>query len=125
PSTRPRRPDPGRLIFLPQNPVGLAVPPRRDAERLGPGVGVALALDADEHGRGGVLVGFRVAPGLVLADPQVEAIATHGRLDAAVAGRAAGVRRQVPGDAVGDEVGAPPRPPPPPDRLDRRPPLAV
>src|SRR5262249_61106621 len=57
---RRRRDEPDRLVILAQHLVGLAVPPGRGAERLRPGIGVALALDADEHGGGGVLVGLRI-----------------------------------------------------------------
>ena len=48
-----------------------------------------------------------IAAVLVLADPEIEAIAGHERLDPAVAGRAAVVERQVAIDDVGDEIGAP------------------
>ena len=47
-----------------------------------------------------------IAPGLVLADPQIEAVAGHERLDPAVAGRAAVVEGQIAVDRVGDQVGA-------------------
>jgi hypothetical protein len=43
----------------------------------------------------------------VLADPEIEGVAGHERLDAAEAGRAAVVERQVAVDDVGHEVGAP------------------
>src|SRR5262249_22913684 len=76
-----------RLVALTKPLVGVAVPPRRGAERFRPGIGVALALDADQHGGGGVLVRLGIAAGLVLADPQIEAVAGHERLDPAVAGR--------------------------------------
>src|SRR5262249_5857334 len=69
-----RRPQADRLVVLPQHLVGPAVLPRRGAERLRPRVGVALALDAHEHRRRGVLVRLGVAAGLVLADPHVEAV---------------------------------------------------
>src|SRR5262249_2538634 len=74
---------------LAQHLVGLAVPPRRGAERLRPGIGVALALDADQHRGRGVLVRLGIAAGLVLADPQIEAVAGHERLDPAGARPAA------------------------------------
>src|SRR5262245_60765991 len=96
-----------RLVVLAQHLVDLAVPPRRGAERFRPGIGVALALDADQHGGRGVLVRLGIAAGLVLADPQIEAVAGHERLDPAVAGRAAVVERQVGVDDVGNEIGAP------------------
>ena len=47
-----------------------------------------------------------IAAGLVLADPEIEAVAGHERLDAAVAGRAAVIERQLAVDDVGHEVGA-------------------
>jgi hypothetical protein len=52
-----------RLVILAQHPIGLAVVPRRHAERFRPTVGIALSLDADEHRRGGVLVPQRIAEG--------------------------------------------------------------
>src|SRR5262249_26475714 len=61
-----------RLVVLAQHLVGLAVPPRRGAERFRPGIGVALALDADQHGGGGVLVRLGIAAGLVPAHPPIE-----------------------------------------------------
>src|SRR6202030_2270966 len=45
-----------RLVILAQDFVALAVLPRRGTERFRPRVGVALALDADEHGGRSVLV---------------------------------------------------------------------
>src|SRR5262249_13189718 len=66
---RRRRDETDRLIVLAEHLVGLAVFPRRGAERFRPRVGVALALDADEHRRRLVLVRLGVAAGLVLADP--------------------------------------------------------
>src|SRR5262249_24483695 len=80
-AARRRRDQPDRLVVLAPHLVGLAVPPRRGAERFRPGIGVALALDADQHGGGGVLVRLGIAAGLVLADPQIEAVAGHERLD--------------------------------------------
>src|SRR5262249_3924103 len=120
-----RRDQPDRLVVLAQHLVGLAVPPRRGAERFRPGIGVALALDADQDGGGGVLVRLGIAAGLVLADPQIEAVGGHERLDPAVAGRAAGVGRAGGGgereggvDEVGNEIGAPHREPADRIRLD-------
>src|SRR4051812_17105718 len=46
--------------------------PRCYAQALGPSVGVALALDADEDGGRGVRMRFGIAPVLVLADPEIE-----------------------------------------------------
>src|SRR6202040_992612 len=43
-----------RLVILAQDFVGLAVVPRRGAEHFRPRVGVALAFDANQHGRGSV-----------------------------------------------------------------------
>src|SRR5262249_15919544 len=84
-----------RLIVLTEHLVGAAVLPGCHGERIRPGIGVALAFDADEHGRRSVLVRLGIAAALVLADPQIEAVAGHRRLDAAVAGRAPVVERQV------------------------------
>ena len=95
-----------RLVILAENPVGFAVLPRSGAERVRPSVGVALTLDADEHGGGGVLVRLRVPPSLVLADPQIKAVARHERLDPSVAGRAAVIEWQVGVDDVRNEIGA-------------------
>src|SRR6202035_2881701 len=53
-----------RLVVLAQDLVGFAVLPGRGAERFRPRIGVALALDADEHRRGGMLVRLRIASGL-------------------------------------------------------------
>src|SRR5204862_3318250 len=92
---RRRRDETNRLVVLAQNLVGSAILPRRGAKRFGPRIGVALALDADEHGGRLVLVRLGIAPGLVLPDPDVEAVIGHLRLDAAIAGRAAVVERQL------------------------------
>src|SRR5580692_10659817 len=78
-----------RLVILAQNFIRLAVLPRRGAEHFRPRIGVALAFDADEHGGGGVLVRLGIAAGLVLADPQIETVLGHRRLDPPIAGRAA------------------------------------
>src|SRR5579864_7160355 len=82
-----------RLIVLAQHAVGLAVLPWGEAEAVRPGVSITLALDADEHGGGSVPVSLRIAPGLVLPDPQIEAVAAHRRLDPPIAGRAAVIER--------------------------------
>src|SRR5262249_59850147 len=81
-----------RLVILAQDLVRPAVPPGRGAQRFRPCIGVDLALDADKHGGRGVLVRLGIAAGLVLAYPEIEAIAGHERLDPAVAGRPAGKR---------------------------------
>src|SRR5262249_51092564 len=96
-----------RLVVDPLDEMRLTVPPRRDASMLRPRVGVALALDADEHGRRSVSVGLGVAAVLMLADPEVESIARHKRLDAAESGRAAVVERQIAIDDIRNEVGSP------------------
>src|SRR5262245_26924250 len=83
------------LVILAQNLVGPAILPRCRAERLGPGVGVALAFDADEHRGRLVLVRLGIASGLVLADPDIEPVVGHLRLDAAIAGRTAIIERQL------------------------------
>src|SRR5262249_49936481 len=95
------------LVILAQHLVGLAILPGRGAERFRPRVGVALALDADEDRCRLVLVRLRIAPGLVLADPHVETVVRHLRLDAAIAGRAPVIERQLGIDDVGDEIGPP------------------
>src|SRR5712671_3317548 len=79
-ATGRRRDKTDRLVVDPLDEVRLAVLPRCDAGMFGPRVGVALALYADEHGRGSVGVGLRVAAVLVLADPQIERVAGHERL---------------------------------------------
>src|SRR5262249_58742608 len=101
-----------RLVIRAQAFVRPAVPPRRGAERFRPCIGVAPALDADEHGGGGVLVRLGIAAGLVLAYPEIEAIAGHERLDPAVAGRAAVIERKLGGGAVRGEGVAPHSEPP-------------
>ena len=53
-----------------------------------------------------MFVRLGVAAGLVLSDPDIEAVAGHLRLDPAVTGRAAIVERQVAIDDVGDDIGA-------------------
>src|SRR6516165_10425389 len=80
--------DADRLVILAIDLVGLAVLPRRHPDRARPCVGVALALDADEHRGRSVGVGLGVAPGDVLADELVEYVAGERWLEAAVAGRA-------------------------------------
>src|SRR6266851_4753667 len=111
-ATRRRRDEANRLVVDPLDEVRLAIAPRRNAGMFRPRVGVPLALYADEHGRGGVGVGFGIAAVLVLADPQIERIAGHERLDAAPARRAAVVERQVAVDDIRYEVGAPHGEPP-------------
>ena len=96
-----------RLVVDALDLLGLAVLPRRHAVPLRPGVGVAVALQADQHGGRGVGVRLGIAADLVLADPQIEGVAGHERLDAAPADRAAVVERQVAIDDVGHEIGAP------------------
>src|SRR5579862_1877387 len=93
PAHRRRRDEADRLIILAQDFVGLAVLPRRGAERFWPCVGVALALDANEHCGRGVLMRFRITAGFMLTDPQIKSVLRHRRLDAAVAGRAAVIER--------------------------------
>src|SRR3984957_2558693 len=106
-AARRRRHHADRLIVDAFDFVHLAVLPRRQTEALGPSVGVALALDADQHRRRSVSVGLRVVAVLVLADPQIERIAGHERLDPTPARRAAIVERQVAIDDVGDEIRPP------------------
>src|SRR5262245_51353074 len=90
---RGRGDEPDRLVFLAQDLVGLAGLPWLRAERFRPGIGVALALHAHEHRGRGVLVCLRIAAGLVLADPDIEAVARHRRLDPPVAGRTSVIER--------------------------------
>ena len=104
---RRRRHHAAELVVLALDLVLVAVPPGLRAERRRPGVGVARALDADQHRGRRVLVRLRVAPGLVMADPEIEAVARHRRLHAAVAGRAPVIQRQFRVDDVGDEIRAP------------------
>src|SRR5688572_29070988 len=86
-----------RLIILPQHLVAVTVFPWGHAQRFGPGIGVALALDRDQHRGRMVLVRLGIAAGLVLADESVEAVAAHVRLDPAIARRAAVIERQFGG----------------------------
>src|SRR2546430_5660008 len=69
---------PDRLVVDALHFVHAAVLPRRDAQPLGPGVGVALALHADEHRGRGVRVSLRVAAVLLPARPGVEAVGGPG-----------------------------------------------
>src|SRR5262245_13434760 len=87
--------------------VGMAVLPGRDAVAFGPGIGIALALEADQHRRRRVRMRLGIAAVLVLADPEIERVAGHERLDPAPAGRAPVVERQVAIDDVRDEIRAP------------------
>ena len=103
---RRRRHHADRLVVDALDLALLAVLPRRDAQALRPRVGVALALEADQHRRRSVRVRLGIAAVLVLPDPQIEHVAGHERLDTAEAGRAAVVERQVAVDDVGNEIGA-------------------
>src|SRR5215203_6665052 len=94
-ATWSRRHHPDRLIVDTLDQVGLAVLPWRDARVLGPGVGVALPPQTNQHRRGGVRVSLGIAAVLVLGDPEVERVAGHERLHPAIAGRAAVIQRQV------------------------------
>src|SRR3954469_11159107 len=73
--------------------IAFAFLPRVHAVPLRPGVGVALAGQADEHRRRGVRMRLGVAPHLVLADPEIELVVGHEGLDAAPTGRAPVVER--------------------------------
>ena len=106
-AARRRRHHADRLVVDALDLARFAVLPRRHAVPLRPGVGVALALEADEHRGRGVRVRLGIAAVLVLADPEIERVAGHERLDAAEAGRAAVVERQVAVDDVGNEIRAP------------------
>src|SRR5262245_45916696 len=85
----------------------LAVLPRRHAAAFRPSVGVTVGFQADQHGRRSVRVRLGIAADLVLADPEIERVAGHERLDPAPADRAAVVERQVAIDDIRHEVGAP------------------
>src|SRR5262249_49934384 len=50
-AARRRRHHPNRLVIHALDLIGFTVLPRRDAEMLGPGIGVAFAFDADQHRR--------------------------------------------------------------------------
>src|SRR3954452_11505549 len=102
---RRRRDKTDRLVVLAQDLVGLAILPGRRAERFWPRVGVAPAFDADEHRCRLMFVRLGITAGLVLADPDIEAVVGHLRLDAAIARRAAVVERQLGIDDVGYEIG--------------------
>ena len=93
-----------RLVILPVDIFRLAVLPRRHAVAARPGVGVALALEANEDRRRHVRVRLRIAPGLVLADEAVEHVVRHAGLDALVAGRAAVIEIKVGVHDVGNEI---------------------
>ena len=93
-------------VVEPADLFGVAVFPRCRAEMLGPGVGIALTFEADQNGGRGMRVRLRIAADFVLADPEVERIIRHVRLDAPIAGRAPVVERQLAVDRIGDEVRA-------------------
>src|SRR5262249_4559483 len=57
-----RRDEADRLVILAQHLVGFAILPWRGAKHLRPGIGIALALDADEHRGGSMLVRLGIAP---------------------------------------------------------------
>src|SRR5581483_6463971 len=84
-----------RLVVLAADFFGRALFPGMGAELGRPGVGVAFAAETDQHRRRAVRVRFRIAAGLVLADPEIKLLTRHVRLDAPVAGRAAVVQRQL------------------------------
>src|SRR5262245_31459972 len=60
--------------------VGMAVLPGRDAVAFRPSIGVALALEADQHRRRGVRMRLGIAAVLVLADPEIECVAGHEQI---------------------------------------------
>src|SRR5207247_2423146 len=93
------------FIILPLNQFGLAGFPRPCSQGAGPGVSIAFALEADEHGGRTVGVSFRVAAVFVLSDPKIKAIAGHVRLDAPVTRRTTVIERQLAGNDVGDNIG--------------------
>ena len=100
-----RRDHADRLVIETADLIGISVLPRLLAAALRPAIGIALALEADQNRRRRMRMRLRIAAVLMLADPEVEAIIGHERLDAAVADRAAVVERQFTIDHVRDEVG--------------------
>src|SRR4051794_3083719 len=74
---RRRRHHAAEFVILPHHLVALAGFPRTRPEAFRPGVGVALALHADQDR--GALVAMRlgVSARLVLADPQMETLRAH------------------------------------------------
>src|SRR5437899_12511125 len=89
--------------------VHVAVLPRRDADPLGPRIRIALALDADKHGGRGMRMSLRVAAVLVLADPEIEAVVGHERLDAPPSRGASVVQGKIAIHDSGDKDRAPHR----------------
>src|SRR3954468_1355408 len=89
-----------RFVVLTHDFVAMTVLPRSGAERFRPRIGIALALHADEDRGRGMLVRLGIAAVLMLADPEIEAVVSHQRLDAAIAGRAAIVGCEAGGGAV-------------------------
>src|SRR5262245_1957846 len=81
-----RRYHPDRLVVDALDLVAMAVFPGSDAVTLRPGIGVALAREADQHGRRRVRVRLGITAVLVLPDPEIERVAGHERLDATPAG---------------------------------------
>src|ERR1700757_2932930 len=77
------------LVILPVNLIALAVLPGRHPDRPRPGIGVALAFDADQYRRGHVRVGLRITAGNVLTDKPIEHVACHIRFHPLVSRRAA------------------------------------
>ena len=72
---------------------GMPILPRCRPQMLGPAVSVTLAFEADEHGGRRVRVPLRITPDVVLADPKIERVVRHERLDATPAFRAAVIER--------------------------------
>src|SRR3974377_2246481 len=99
-AARRRRHHADRLVVDALDEMRLAIAPWIDAGMFGPCVGVALASYADEHARGGMGMRLGVAAVLVLANPEIERIAGHERLDAAPTRRAAVVQRQIAVDDI-------------------------
>src|SRR6478672_8532501 len=77
-----RRHHPHRLIVDAFDLVAVALFPGSDAVPLRPGIGVALALEADQHGGRCVRVRLGITAVLVLPDPEIKRVAGHERLDA-------------------------------------------
>src|SRR3984893_15470495 len=93
------------LVVLAIDLIGLAVLPRGHPDRAWPSVGIALALDAHEHGRRHVGVGLGITAGDVLPDKSVEHVGRHVRLHPLVAGRAPVIEVELGIEDVGDEIG--------------------
>src|ERR1700730_3825778 len=105
-SSRSRRDHADGLVIDALDLVGMAVLPRGHPVPLRPCIGIALALKADEHGRGSMGMGLGISPVLVLANPEIEGIAGHEGLHAPPPRRAPVVERQIAIHHVRNEIRA-------------------